>query len=307
MMYCKYFVLFLIFSVVEAKAQTPWAAPGATWYYTFDHFAYAQYIKIQKVNDTLINGFPCDVLQKTRIGYDYLQSTYDTIDLGREYTTMSFDGDTVFYFRGNKFYTLYTFNAVPGNMWIISGNNSSCPQEDTIRVDSIGFEIINSDTLRYLWTSKISNAYGLYFTGRITERIGCLGYMFPEPYCQIIDINEGGPFRCYNDSDGWQFSAGIVSSCDYTPAIGERPNQDAELFIFPNPFSHFAHLKIPDEFSNQIITFEIFDVHENVLIKEEVLNELVIDGSSLLNGVYFWKAYLREENNYLSGKFVKYY
>ena len=188
-------ICFLTFlNLIQIKAQTSWAAPQATWYFTFDHFAYGAYVKIEKVGDTLINGINCDVLQKTRIGYDYSSSFWDTVNLGREYTCVSLNGDTVFCFRNNHFYILYAFNAVPGNTWYVGGNNINCDTIGKIRVDSIGTEIINSDTLRYLWTSPYANSR-YSFSGKIIEKLGCFGYMFPEPTC-AVDGNEGGPFRC---------------------------------------------------------------------------------------------------------------
>lgn len=287
------------------NAQTSWAAPEATWYYTYDHFAFAQYIKIEKVEDTLINGIQCDVLQKTRIGYDYVQSLYDTVNLGREYTFTSLNGDTVFYFRNNKFYILYAFNALPGNMWIVCGNNSNCPLTDTVRVDSIGYQIINSDTLRYLWTSKTSNAFGWYFTGKIIEKIGCIGYMFPEPYCQVIDNNEGGPFRCYNDSSGWQYTTNIVSTCDFTTSVNELQSLNSDIYIYPNPFFNFIQLDISYKYYNQKITFVIFDAFGKVIYKNEVFDKQIIDGTNIMNGIYFWKAYCLDKNIIYSGKIIK--
>ena len=300
-------VLVVFLNSWHVKSQTSWAEPQATWFYTFDHFAYAQYVKIEKVGDTLINGINCDVLQKTRIGYDYSQSIFDTINLGREYTCISLDGDTVLNFRSNQFYVLYIFSALPGDTWILRGNNSNCALIDTIRVDSIGTTIINSDTLRYLWTSKVSNSLGWYFTGKIVEKIGCIGYMFPEPYCQIIDINEGGLFRCYDDSLSWSFSSGIVPTCDYTTSIGELKGDQNGITIFPNPFLNTAEIIIPKKFDEQKISFKVFNEYGEEILKDNNLASVrFIDGQNLSSGIYFWIAYYYDKKILSTGKFIKY-
>src|SRR3990172_9519207 len=206
-----------------------WAAPGADWHYTYALFTFDGYIKIEKLGDTLINGYTCDILKKTRIGYNYMTSTNDTIDLGREYTRLN--NDTVYNFRNNQFYILYCLNANPGDTWTVAGNNTNCNATDTVKVDSIGVTVINSTTLRYLWTSSPTSSEWR-FTNKIVEKIGCVGYMFPEPYC-LVDINEGGPFRCYNDSAGWSYQTGIVPYCDYTTQVNEYPQKSIHTSVFP--------------------------------------------------------------------------
>ena len=89
-------LLFFLFlatsSSINLFAQQPWAAPGATWYYSNVNgfMGYEGYQKIQKTGDTLINGINCDNLLITDYIYDYTISSFRS-DTSRNYTYISND------------------------------------------------------------------------------------------------------------------------------------------------------------------------------------------------------------------------
>jgi hypothetical protein len=294
-------LLIFLISFTNFSFSQNWCASGALWYYTYTNFTFDGYVKIEKVGDTTINTFTCDILQKTLIGYNYISSTYDTTSLGREYTRLS--NDTVYNFRSGQFYVLYCFNAVPGDTWLIAGNNINCALTDTISVDSIGTTVINSTTLKYIWTSPTS-ANGWRFTNRIIEKIGCIGYMFPEPFC-LTDINEGGPFRCYNDSSGWSYQTGIAPYCDYTTAVSEYSNQNIRVSIFPNPFTTKTTIALSKTEGDYI--FRIFnELGCEVLINSDFKKEVILSDISFANGFYFWTLSDQKNKIISSGKLIKY-
>lgn len=295
------FLLFFFSFIYCFSFSQNWAAPGAIWYYTYTNFTFDGYVKIEKVGDTTINTFTCDILQKTRIGYNYISSTYDTTSLGKEYTRLS--NDTVYNFRGSQFYILYIFNANPGDTWIVAGNNTNCNVTDTVKVDSIGLTVINSSTLRYLWTS--SPILGEWrFTNKIIEKIGCVGYMFPEPYC-APDINEGGPFRCYNDSSGWSYQTGIVSYCDYTTPVYEYSDQNISVIIFPNPFTTKTTIALSKTEGDYIL--KIYnELGSIILTNYDFKKEVTLSEESFTNGFYFWTLSDKKNKIISSGKLIKY-
>jgi len=292
----KRLLLFLIFTgfIFSAKGQN-WAAPGAVWHYSFTNFGYDGYVKIIHTGDTVISGKTCDILQKTRFGYNYFNSVFDTVYLGEDFTYIQ--NDTVFYFRNNQFFILYDFNATVGDSWIVSGWNIPTPctnNTDTVSVDSISNIIINSDTLKVLYVSPLYPAdwtFGWWqnpFNRRVVEKIGCLAYMFPEPYC-VTDLSEGGYFRCYSDSSGWSYQTGISPSCDFILGINEMEN-NFSFSISPNPSSGIFTISC----SEKIEGIEIVN-----LLGEKVSSgseNQEIDLTKESKGIYFVRVWDGEGN-----------
>jgi len=230
----------LLFS---AEGQN-WAAPGATWYYSFMNFGMDGYVKITKTADTVINGKNCDVLLKERWWHDYPNSINYYAVIGKDYTYT--DSGVVYYYRQGLFFVLYDFNALVGDSWVVAGWSSSpCSMQDTTYVDSVGATVINSDTLKWMWLRPSLGNYnpdwqfsatGFPSAGKIIEKIGCTGYMFPEPYC-VTDLSEGGILRCYTDSSGWTYQSGVVSQCDYYYTGINETEQPFFFSVIPNPSS----------------------------------------------------------------------
>lgn len=295
------FTASLIFLSSFLCAQS-WAAAGATWHYTAQLFTFSGYIKIEKTSDTLISGYTCDVLTKTRIGFNYLTSQNDSVLFGREYTRLS--NDTVYTFRNNQFYVLYCLNANPGDTWVVAGNNVNCSPIDTITVDSVGTTMINSTPLRYTWTSMIS-PNGWRFTGKIVEKIGCIGYMFPEPTC-VTDSEEGGPLRCYSDSTGWNYQTGIAPSCDYTTSVSDPTLPRLSISVVPNPFSSHPSFLICGNNGNDLsYAIKIYSEQgAEVLTIKGSDDSFTMNDESLSPGLYLWVATLNESELF-SGKILK--
>ena len=237
---CLLLICTIQLMILQCEGQR-WATTGATWTYSFNALFSFGYVKIEQIGDTLINNKNCDIFKKVKFGYTF-PGVYDTLDLGHEYTY--FDSSKVFIYRNNQFWILYDFNAPVGSSWFCPGNNSICPSMGEYHVDSVGNMVINNDTLRVIFTSPAVNS-GWHFVERIVEKIGCMGYLFPEPRCQF-DSEEGGPLRCYTDSTSWSYNSGISSSCDYLNSIYSFDELNA-LKIYPNPsFSEFTIEAIPD-------------------------------------------------------------
>lgn len=299
----RFLLLIQFISFISFLKAQNWAASGAVWHYSYSNFTFDGYIKIEKLGDTIINGYSCDILQKTRIGYNYISSSNETTSLGREYTRLS--NDTVYNFRNSQFYILYRFNAIPGDSWLIAGNNINCSTTDLITVDSIGTIVINSITLRYIWTSA-SSANGWKFTDKVVEKIGGVGYMFPEPYC-LVDINEGGPFRCYNDSVLWSYQTGIVPYCDFTNQITEQPLTNRIGFVYPNPFSKSTTIFLPNQKKDSKLVLKIFNAFGSEVAEySNFRNEQLVEGEFLNEGIYLWIIYNTNNEVISSGKIIKY-
>ena len=278
-------LLTLLFVVIVqfcfGQNQNEWAPDGATWHYSYNNFSITGYIEIKYIGDSLIDGKVCKVLEKKLYSYDYVTTISDTTNLGLEFTYS--DSNKVYYYRFDQFFVLYNFNAQPGDWWEIAGWSipGSCDSIGTIEVDSIGTIVINSDTLKYLRISR-KDTSDWQFGSIIVEKIGCIDhYMFPEPFMCALDMDEGGPFRCYFDNNFGLYQSGIVSSCDYITNINISDVGDKNINVYPNPVENVLNIYTKYE-STLIIRNLIGDVIKNIpLIK----GNNVIDVHNLPNGL----------------------
>ena len=80
--------------------------------------------------------------------------------------------------------------------------------------------------------------------GRAVERIGCLGFMLPEPQlaCGVADIGYGGPLRCYSDT-GLFYTSTPGQECDFIISTGEQLPSVQRLKAVPNPFTNRVELR----------------------------------------------------------------
>lgn len=185
---------FFILLFLNSSAQI-WSPPGATWYYSYSSNLKEGYVEIKYIGDTIILGKGAKILQKKRYTYNF-PGVYDTTLIGYEYTLI--ENNIVYYFRFGQFYKLYDFNSFAGDKWVVAGYglNGLCDTLQEIKVDSIGLTNINGFNLKY---QRINTKLTVWSLGsKLIERIGCIdSYMFPELNQCIVDLNEGGPLRCY--------------------------------------------------------------------------------------------------------------
>ena len=267
-----FIIIFLVF-FLNVKCQN-WTAPGAQWTYSFNELFSYGYVSIEHTGDTLINGKLCDVLEKIKYGYSS-PGYYDTIALGHEYTYL--DSGRVWVYRDYQFWILYDFNAPVGSSWACKGNNNFCPQQGEFHVDSTGIMVINSDTLKVVHTSPMPGS-GWHYIGPIIEKIGCLGYMFPEPVC-IFDSEEGGPFRCYSDNNGWTYESGISMTCNYINSINSL-DRNANFQIHPNPVYSGFSIKQIKRHGFEPIVMSIYN------FQGKLLDEIILEKDN-----YYYNAF----------------
>ncbi|MCX6256282.1 MAG: T9SS type A sorting domain-containing protein [Bacteroidia bacterium] len=271
------------------NAQT-WAPAGATWYFSYSTMMSYGYIKIEYKKDSVIQNKNCKLLQKTAYGCTY-PGYLDTALIGNEYTYFDSVRNVVYRYFNNQFDTLYNFNAQVGDMWQVG--RQVFADSGTVVVDSTGYEIINSDTLKSIYVSKLSGSCVGWYSAKIVERIGCINeFIFPDYNFCISDVDEGGPFRCYHDNNFNLYSSGIESTCDHIAGI----NTPYESFIiYPVPVSSSLVIEIcnPKEYYPKIELLnmqgqEVFEGNMNVV------KRFIIDMSMLQSGMYIFKII----NNY---------
>jgi len=276
-------------------AQQPWAQTGATWYYTDNDiiWGWAGYNKVEKLGDTLFNGFNCDNLLSTRHIFNYPTSQfYD--DTTHEYTYIS--NDTLYWWKNNQFVLLANYAAGPGETWLIP-DAGNCIDSNYFQVDSVGQMIIGIDTLSVHYLT--AHIQFMNPQVRLIEKIGYDLTMFPYWNCQL-DYSMNGPLRCYNDSTGLNYSNGFGHECEYTTSVNEI-NSKEQLKIYPNPSTKYITVSTNKEKGELIL----LDFLGKQIMQKTVKSEWQIsfDVSSLATGIYLLQ--FNTEKGKYTAKLVK--
>lgn len=276
------FILLIAISS-QIQSQTVWSPSGAEWYYNFQQFDVVGYTKIKYIGDTSIYSKQCKILEKIQFAYSYSSNKYDTIMLGKEYTYS--EDDTVFYFRFNKFFVLYNFDASSGDTWEIAGTNnySECDSVSNLMVDKTDSININGFNLKRLHINyNDTNKWLLY--GQIIERIGATSYMFPLNNCVIDAKNEGGSLRCYYDNEFGHYTT-EVQKCDTIIKTGITDNFLPEIYLYPNIIQSFNSVNIRSKKSIEKI--EIYNIQGQPIYNTSVhSNYHQLNVNFLKNGLY---------------------
>ena len=272
---------------VSNGSQSVWAPPGATWHYNYVHFATSGYVEIKYVGDSIISGITSKVLRKTMNYYDATTNTSGTYIMGEEYTYLS--NDTVFRYLDGKYHMLYDFSAGEGDYWEItaSPNNLPCDSLAVMNIDSVNTTTINSFTLKSITASdsidpSIGGPSGYMGWSKVIERIGPLGYMFPELAC-VMDANEGGGLICYYDSTFGLYETGLAQNCGVV-GIEEYNDKILGFSSFPNPFADQLTLEFNDHSNYEIKVFDL--VGKELLVLNVLGSSHVLSTSHLPAGIY---------------------
>lgn len=285
----------LLLGMTLTASTQVWAPAGATWHYDYAQMWVSGYVKIQYVSDTTIAGKSCQVLKKELHTYDWLNNTFSNSVMGYDYTYL--EDNIVYCYRFGQFYTLYDFNAVTGNSWQVPGWDGSwgspCDTTGTVVVDSTGTTTINGFPLKYMYTSPQEGS-GWSFYDRIVERIGHLGYMFPEPIC-IVDVSEGGPLRCYyDDAFGLYTRPGFEEACDFIVGIDDIRSAERAFTVYPLPAGSAITVDITAPVKGDVFA-EISDITGKYIIRiTSSTPKFDVDINGLKEGLYFIRLSDRE-------------
>ena len=276
---------YLLFSSNHLVAQVAFAPIGAEWHYNFETFMSTGYIRISASDDTLISEKSCTILGIFQ--YEYISpGFFDTTFLGNEYVYE--ESGVVYYYRYEQFFILYNFNSAIGDSWIFAGDASCEEITGEVVVDSFGYETINGVLLK--WIAIHSNSLDWIFNGKVYEKIGGLGSLFPASNC-FLEAPILGPLRCYYDSNFGLFKNNNNQSCNYIFTSTESIHQNKEFgTLYPNPATTSVTLKL-DVAGNRILNVTLVDTYgRKYFDKIKSLDQkLIIDLSYVRPGFYIVK------------------
>lgn len=293
----------LLILLAKLSAQT-WAPAGATWHYSFNQMYSYGYLEVGYTNDTIILGKDCKTFQKTQFGYSF-PGVYDTVNLGKEFTYLDSNSNIVYRYFDSKFDTLYNFNAQTGDVWKVHGMHIS-PDSGIVVVDSIGYRVINSDTLKSIFVSTINGSCIGWSSAEIVERIGCINdYMFPNYVSCIADFVEGGPLRCYSDDNFPIFVTDESSYCDFITSIDSYVNVEDFIEVYPNPTSSSIIIKSKNMSMTDMKIVLLSSLGQKIFEYDlNLTKDFQIDLSNLKSGLYFLQV-TNDKGVYIIKKIIK--
>ncbi len=304
----KQLIFFLFFFISYFQHAQIWVKPNATWHYDFNTLGYGGFMKIQHIADTVIESKNAMVFETTvtafttNMNYVVIFGFSDTLQ--RNYTYVS--GDTVFYWRNNKFEVLYNFSEVAGGGWMLGTESEEINMcDDTSTVDVLSAGMVNILGTNYKSLTLQSTESSPYkFEGKFNERFGAYSgnspwsYLFPNfAFCDPGIAVEYYTFwfKCFQDDELFYNPSG--EDCEYyLNHLGLAGLENNSVNITPNPVS-----------SNENITINAQGNYTIVDIQGKAIQKGIIENNSvqLINvesGIYFF--ILENENAVYKTKFL---
>ncbi len=264
-----------------------WVDQGAVWHYDWSNISSGGFVKIIYDSDTTIYGKNCQKLVPIIFIFTADQN-HNTIFLGTDTLSPKYtyvNGDTVFYFENNQFFTLYNFNAQPGETWELAADtNIFLCSKSFVKVDSVGVIEINSESLRWISVRPLENStVGLY--GKVVERFGAVeNYLFPvERSCDsTIQVEfDWFDFTCFQDNSFALYNVSGLD-CEYLLGIDENDSKQPTVSVYPNPAYQIINI-ITNDLKQEIVSIQIIDSKGMEWI---ISKETTIDISNLPQGLY---------------------
>ena len=290
------FLICISFISQQLQAQNDgveWAPLGATWHYEvrYPFSPVVNCLAMEVIKDTIIDGITARFIEGKLYQFekDTIPAT-DVYDQGN--IILHQKGDSIYYYRENKFELLYDFSLEVGDTMDIvtpAPYDLNYVSDTMIQmvVDSVGEVVVGNDTLRkqvFRMLRKFDSNYG--FGGTHIEKIGNLYFLLPVDDL-LCDVFCPLPLRCYQDSS--LFYKQWEVDCDATYLMTSTQNNISlpEIHLYPNPvFSGSSQFYIegPDRF-----TWRLRDIHGRTLYystRESSGKETAALPSGLSPGLY---------------------
>lgn len=272
------FIVILILSINFSNAQT-WAPIGAKWHIGIIEsvfFPDQGYFLVESIDDTLISGENCKILSRTRYHPNGNIVFQDSL-------FMYEDSGKVYNYLINNFYTLYDFNAQPGDTWTVAMPYPSPFSGDSlikIVVDSVTTTIISGQNLKTLYVHSDSSDW--YFLNPIIENIGSMSGLFPFIYDWM---DSDVPFlRCYEDSIIYYQTNPSVDCDSLITSINNISGKNSKVKIWPVPFRDFLNI---ENTSSEQLNFTIYNSFgEQILFDSIEMNSMKQISLNVNDGIF---------------------
>ena len=284
--------LLLFFSLASHCYSQGWAPTGAKWHYTQISFTgpLITFSIVESLADTVIQGKNCKKM-----------SNGGGCSFYGPYFFIYSDSGKVFVYDNyySTFSLLYDFNLSQGDSWVVHPYSQGTISDSLIvSVDSIGTQIINSDTLKVMYTTATASpTFGIWsWGGKMIDRIGSIGYFLPQVgFCDP----PAGPLRCYDDSIIGHYETGFAASCTWTNVGISEYNFEDLISIFPNHSKGIFTISSSEDLKE----IEIVDILGNSVFKRTINSKLETLNFFQPKGIYFVKV-KDEKGNFVVKKIL---
>ncbi len=287
------FISFLFSSICAIRAQS-WCHQGAEWYYTKISQSQPTYLKITYAGTVTVNSYTCQQLDCL---YGTLNSSNMPVYSSTSACYYTYISNNIVYLaidNTSTFDTLYNFDAVPGDKWLLPDNNViglSCVKSKLTVADT-GHRVIQGVNLKWL---KVTISNGSPILDTIYERFGLKqNFYLSFDVCSSSHDNwAGGPLRCYSDNQISNYK-NVSFACDYLPSstsVKENEIGDDEISFFPNPVSNKLNLTLKQTKFKSYKIVIINYLGEIVHQLNDPISTQNIDVSFLTTGIYYLKVY----------------
>ena len=305
-------LLFLscLFPFISLAQPREFAPVGAKWVYEtyiyngFNPWDYTNYMELECVGDTLIQGKLCRHLTSDFVPVYTYEPTH---------AFMFQEGDSIFALTKlitrklgpdllkDTFQLVYDFSLVAGQSYIqfVNYDEYGDTVQRTVFIDSTYSIQLNGVNLR------VQDVHYEYFNGFIdttsyqsyVEYIGTIDFVHNMNYYYWTDIgSSSGPslneyiteLRCYEDTVIGAYSTGFSSSCYFSNVGLDEQTFATSFHVYPNPLS-----------GNQLYTDENLSIH-HTLSMMDIQGRKITQGQfengtfeiplSLKSGIYFLRV-----------------
>lgn len=207
-------------SAMAVQAQT-WAPEPSRWTYAYWSIWEQGHLLVEHSGTVEMGGLPCQVLQATKHVYDQVSGTNVVVPSGTYHTHA--DNGLVRIWTGDRFDTLYHFNAVPGEGWRMPWlTDVQLTVLDTGHVQRGGVDV------RFL---EVAYAPAWIDHDTIFERFGALSVFINPEATLSLDAPILG-LRCYTDAEA-DYIVDANVGCTIDLGVPEAP--EIPFTIGPNP------------------------------------------------------------------------
>ena len=279
-------LLLSIFSI-NLYAQN-WADLGATWHYSYYSMIGDGYSEISYQGDTTLLGVEAKKLALNNHYFNFINGEFEDSFRGIELTYS--DSDHIYHYINGEFKVLYDFSAQVGDTlthYLYSDLLfEECDSLGRSIVIETGTELINGEELRWYELEHLDGIAML--PGKIIEKMGSHGYMFPYINGCVATEEASDPLRCYEDDNFELYqNPDYEGACEFTVSIEEEIKDDSKLTLYPNPSDHVVNIESTTLIN--ALNISVYSIEGQLIksIESRNSNEVSIDVTDLNSGMYF--------------------
>lgn len=239
-------IIFALISLPSIAQSTNWIKGHAVWNYDWFYPVSNGSLRIETMNDTLVQGHACQKLKCDKHEINVINQNGDIVHyITTSYNYIYFEQDTVWYWKNNAFSVLYDFTVAEGQVRMLEPGfeNQECNDSSYLFIDSVYSGFLNGQNATFYATSD-SSTNSIQHGGLVNSRFGMMSsdFGFSHGFFPVIGWCSQSPndgtfykLRCFRD-DSLTYNPGNVD-CEYYTYLSLNESEMSKVSVFPNPSS----------------------------------------------------------------------